>query len=171
MNSSFCQNWILRIQWFTKSSLKKWKESFITRWTRISSSLTSNWNASMGTKHWFHLPATIHHMIICSLQCFSQQELLIAVEMLLRLLRWEVVEELGTIITRVNKVNKVKMKRCVAMVLEKFCLMSTLSNSSNKWTSTIITIMVLRFRELLNTRGFTINSPLHQWYQELVHPQ
>jgi hypothetical protein len=71
-------------------------------------------------------------MIICNLQCFSQLELLIAVEMLLKLQHWEVVEELGTIITRVNKVNKVKMKRCVAMVLEKFYLMSMSSNSSSR---------------------------------------
>ena len=71
-------------------------------------------------------------MIICNLQCFSQLELLIAVEMLLKPQHWEVVEELGTIITRVNKVNKVKMKRCVAMVLEKFYLMSMSSNSSSR---------------------------------------
>jgi hypothetical protein len=52
--------------------------------------------------------------------------------MLLKLLRWEVVEELGTIITKPNKENKVKMKRCAAMVPEKFFLMSMSSNSSNK---------------------------------------
>jgi hypothetical protein len=71
-------------------------------------------------------------MITCNPQCFSQLELLIAVEMLLKLQQWEEVEELGTTITRANKVNKVKMKRCAAMVLAKFFLMSMSSNSSCK---------------------------------------
>ena len=73
-------------------------------------------------------------MNICNPQCFFQLGLLTVEEMLLRRQRWQTMEGLGTIITRINKVALPlqKQKRCAAMVLAKSSLMSMSNNLSNR---------------------------------------
>ena len=133
---------------FIRSLLKKWRESFTTKWTKTYFSPISNLSVFTEIRLWSH-QSIIHLVILLSPQCCYPPKLPIVGEMLPRLQVLAAVE--GTASTSIRKMVEIQtrsLRRCVAMAKVKCYQMSMSNNLNNRWTNIIITITDHKFQEL-----------------------